>query len=70
MEKIVYYGGNVLISLICVGKIAGTEMSYFKGLEEVREAPMKRQGEGNDNGGDYMLGQGAGNLFIFGSIFL
>lgn len=49
-------GGNSLIRcLICIGEISGGEMlSDFKGLEEVRETPIKRQGEGNvDNGGDY-----------------
>ena len=54
-------GGNALIRcLICVGEISGAEMlSDFKGLEELRETPIKRQGEGNvDKGGDYAGGVG------------
>lgn len=38
-------GENALITLICVGEIAGAGMlSDFIGLEEVREIPIKRQG--------------------------
>lgn len=59
---------NVSISLICVGEIAGAKMSDIKGLEEVRETPMKRQEEGNaDNGRDYTCqGPGlGGNLHLW-----
>lgn len=39
-------GGNALKSLICVGEIAAAEIfSDCKGLEEVRETPIKRQRE-------------------------
>ena len=71
MERLVYHEGYVLISLIRVGEIAGAKMSDFKGLEEVRETPIKRQGEGNaDNGGDCTCrGRGLGEISLSSAPF-
>lgn len=51
-----------------LGEIAGAKMSDIKGLEEVRETPLKRQEEGNaDNGrDDTCRGPGlGGNLHLW-----
>lgn len=55
-------GGNALIHLICAGEIAGAEMSSdFKGLEEVRETPIRRQGDRDvDSGETVHIGAGGG----------
>lgn len=38
-------GGDAVLHLIHVGEISEAEMSDFKELEEVRETPIKRQGD-------------------------
>lgn len=63
LEKIIYVEGNALKCLICVGETAVAEIfSDIKGLEEVRETPVKRQREGGvDNRKDHACpGMGCG----------
>lgn len=38
-------GGDAVLHLTRVGEISEAEMSDFKELEEVRETPIKRQGD-------------------------
>lgn len=73
LEKIVYVEGNALKCLICVGETAVAEIfSDIKGLEEVRETPIKRQREGVLIIGrtTHVQAWGVGDICVFSSVLL